>query len=59
LTGARPAALDQLERAKALNPLEPMTRLVIRRVRGHKAIDLAAIDRAFLARTRLYALGKA
>jgi hypothetical protein len=59
MTGDRPAALGQLERAKALNPLEPMTRLVIRRVRGHKAIDLAAIDRAFLARTRLYALGKA
>ena len=58
MTGNRSAALDQLERAKALNPREPVTRLVIRRIRAHKAIDLAAIDRIFLERTLAYALGK-
>ncbi|HEY5479575.1 MAG TPA: O-antigen ligase family protein [Gaiellaceae bacterium] len=57
MMGNRPAALDQLARAKALNPREPVTRLVIRRVRARKAIDLAEIDNIFLRRTRAYALG--
>ena len=57
MMGNRRAALDQLAQAEALNPREPVTRLVIRRVRTRKAIDLAAIDRIFLRRTRVYALG--
>lgn len=57
-TGNRSAALAQLERARGLNPREPITRLVLRRVRARKAIDLAAIDRAFLDRTLAYALGE-
>lgn len=58
LTGNRRAALDQLERARALNPREPVIRLVLRRVRARGKIDLSAIDRAFLERTLLYALGE-
>lgn len=57
-TGNRSAALAQLERAKTLNPREPITRLVLHSVRAHKAIDLASIDKAFLDRALLYALGK-
>ena len=56
-TGNRPAALARLERAKALNPREPITRLVLRRVRAHRAIDLASIDKAFLDRALKYAVG--
>ena len=59
LSGNRRAALDQLERVRAINPTEPMIRLVLRRVRAHESIDLSAIDRVFLARAQLYALGKA
>ena len=58
MLGNRPAALDQLERAKALNPREPVTRLVMRRVRAREAIDLAAIDKVFLERALIYALGE-
>ncbi len=57
-TGNRSAALTQLERAKALNPREPIIRFVLRRMRAHKAIDLASIDEAFLDRTLVYALGE-
>lgn len=57
-TGNRSAAIAQLERAKELNPREPITRLALRRVRARKAIDLAAIDRAFLDRALIYALGE-
>jgi hypothetical protein len=57
-TGNRPAALAQLRRARALNPREPITRLVLRRVRAHKAIDIASIDKVFLNRALLYALGE-
>lgn len=58
LTGHRSAALDQLKRARTLNPREPVIRLVLRRVRERKSIDLSAINRAFLARTDAYALGE-
>ena len=57
-TGNRSAALAQLERAKSLNPREPITRLVLHSVRAHKVIGLASIDKAFLDRALLYALGK-
>ena len=57
LTGNRSAALDQLERARVLDPREPVIRLVLRRVRARAAIDLSAIDRAFLERTLTYAPG--
>ena len=55
LTGNRSAALDQLERARVLDPREPLIRSVLRRVRARAAIDLSAIDRAFLERTLTYA----
>jgi hypothetical protein len=57
-TGNRRAALDQLECARALNPREPVIRLVLRQVRARGKIDLSAIDQAFLDRTRAFALGK-
>jgi hypothetical protein len=58
ITGNRRAALDQLKHARALNPREPMIRLILRRVRARKSIDLSAIDRTFLNRSLSYALGK-
>ena len=57
-TGNRAGALGQLIRAKELNPREPVIRLVAAAVRERKKVDLAAIDRLFLDRTLLYALGK-
>jgi hypothetical protein len=58
MMGNRSEALDQLERARALNPGEPVTRLVVRRMRARKAIDLTAINRVFLERALVYALGE-
>jgi O-Antigen ligase len=57
-TGNRSAALTELERAKSLNPREPITRLVLRRVHALEAIDLESIDKVFLDRALLYALGE-
>ncbi len=58
MTENRRAALDQLERARTLNPREPVIDLVMSRVRARKPINLVAIDKVFLERTLLYALGK-
>ncbi|MHB8060089.1 MAG: O-antigen ligase family protein [Gaiellaceae bacterium] len=57
-TGDRPAALAQLKRAEALNPREPITGPVLQQMRERKAVDLASIDRAFLDRALVYALGE-
>lgn len=57
-TGNRRAALDQLELARALNPREPVINSVLRSVRAREAIDLAAIDQAFLDRTLAYDFGE-
>jgi hypothetical protein len=57
MTGNRSAALEQLARAIELNPREPLNRLVMRRVRARKTIDLVAINRIFLRRTLAFAVG--
>jgi tetratricopeptide (TPR) repeat protein len=58
LTENRHAALDHIERARALDPREPAIRLVLRDVRARRPIDIAALDRAFLEQARLYAVGE-
>jgi O-antigen ligase len=57
LTKDRPAALAQLQRARTLDPREPVIRLVLRRIRARRRIDLGAIDRIFLERAQSFALG--
>jgi hypothetical protein len=57
LTRNRRSALDHLERARALNPREPVIRQVIRDVRARRAVDPSAINRIFLERAQALAIG--
>lgn len=59
LTGERPAALANIERARTLNPHESVIGAVLRRARAGNEIDLEEIDRTFLERARSYAPGEA
>jgi tetratricopeptide (TPR) repeat protein len=57
VTRDRHSALDHLERARALNPREPLIRQVIRDVRARRAVDPSAINRIFLERAEALAIG--
>ncbi|MDQ3759594.1 MAG: O-antigen ligase family protein [Actinomycetota bacterium] len=50
LEGDRAQSLERLSASRELNPGEPVTTDVIKRVRGGRQISLGAIDRAFLQR---------
>jgi O-Antigen ligase len=47
-----PAALRELRQAQALNPREPLVALALRRVKRHRPVNPAAVDRILLDRAR-------
>lgn len=47
-----PAALRELRQAQALNPREPLIALVLGRVKGHRPVNPAAVDRIMLDSAR-------
>ncbi len=56
--GNRSDALVHLERARQLDPREPLIRDAIKRVRAGQSIDITALNRAFLARALDLSVGK-